>query len=506
MSPNEAYEELKVRFKEVWTLASVSAALEWDRETYMPDNASDFRSEQESLLARMVHEKHTDPKIGELLDACEDSDLTFEKDSVSAVNIREWRRDYDKRTKLPSSLVAEIAKVTSKAQVAWSQARSKSDFSIFAPHLEKVLKLTLQKAEAYGFENEPYDALMDDFEPDAKVSDVEHAFAELRKELVELNGKIAEAPSKPDIGILKRPYDVDRQRMFSEIVAAAIGYDFNAGRIDEVTHPFCTELGPSDTRICTRFYPDDLAEGLTGTVHETGHALYDMGLPKEHYGTPMGDVHSLGLHESQSRMWENQVGRSREFWVYFFPQARRIFRNSMAGVSLDDFFAVMNYVSPSYIRVEADEATYNLHIMLRFEIERALLNGDIAVKDIPGEWNKRFKDYLGIEVDKDSNGCLQDVHWSMGAFGYFPTYALGNLYAGQFYAQANADLPGLGDDFANGDFGRLLNWLRDNIHRQARRYPAAELCQRVTGEPLSHKPLMDYLYGKYEGVYGIRQG
>lgn len=259
-------------------------------------------------------------------------------------------------------------------------------------------------------------------------------------------------------------------------------------------------------RILTRYYPDDLAEGLTGIVHETGHALYDMSrTDKTHWGTPMGETASLGIHESQSRIWENIVGRSREFWVYFFPQLQSIFREETDGITLDQFYGAMNRVSPSYIRVEADEATYNLHIMLRFELERAIIKGDIKVADIPGEWNKRFKEYLGLEVDKDSNGCLQDIHWAHGIFGYFPTYTLGNLYAAQFWNKAQADLPNLSDDFASGKFDRLLVWLRDNIHSQGFRYYSPELCEIVTGEPLSQKPLIDYLYSKYSDIYGINR-
>ncbi|MCP4705623.1 MAG: carboxypeptidase M32, partial [candidate division Zixibacteria bacterium] len=311
----------------------------------------------------------------------------------------------------------------------------------------------------------------------------------------------------PDIGILKRKYDVTKQKYFAESVASAIGYNFEQGRVDEATHPSCNELGPNDTRVLTRYYPEDLAEGLTGIIHETGHALYDMTrTDKTHWGTPMGETASLGIHESQSRIWENTVGRSREFWTYFFPQLQNIFREETAGITLDQFYGAMNWVSPSYIRVEADEATYNLHIMLRFELERAILGGEIKVADIPGEWNKRFKEYFGLEVDKDSNGCLQDIHWAHGIFGYFPTYALGNLYSAQFWNKAQLDLPNLLDDFKTGQFSRLRDWLRDNIHNQGFRYYSPELCEKVTGEPLSQKPLLDYLYNKYSDIYGIKRG
>ncbi len=503
MTAQDAYKNLINHFKENTTLASVNSVLEWDQDTYMPSAGVDHRSEQMSLIGRMVHERDTDPRVNDWLSACEGSELVKDPLSVEAVNVREWRRMYDLETKLPSELVEEIIRTTTKARQVWMEARKKSDFAMFAPWLEKNVELNLRKADALGYDGERYDALLDGFEPHAKTADVAKVFEGLRKDLVTLVAKLKDAPRRPDIGVIKRPYDVRKQAIFAEMVSQRIGYDFNSGRLDITTHPFCAGLGPSDTRICTRWYPDDLAEGLTGTTHETGHALYDMGLDRDHYGTPMGDSVSSGIHESQSRMWENQVGRSRGFWEYFFPIAKGVFHDEMRDISLDDMYAAMNYVTPSYIRVEADEATYNLHIMLRFELEVALVHGELKAKDIAGEWNKRFKDYLGIEVDKDSNGCLQDVHWSAGYMGYFPTYALGNLYAAQFYAAANKAMPGLQDDFARGDFSGLLEWLRKNIHRQGRRYRATELVKEVTGQPLSHRPLIDYLYAKYEPIYGI---
>jgi carboxypeptidase Taq len=504
MNPEKAYADLIAHMKEIATLQSTGGVLHWDREAYLPKKANDHRAEQLAQISRLTHEWFTDPQVDEWLSAIEDSDLVKNREWPAAVNVREWRRLYNRETKLPTEFVADFARATSKASQIWAEARKKSDFGLFQPHLEGIVDLCRKKADFIGYDTEAYDALLDEFEPGARCADVEAVFRKLRSELVELIAKIKEAPKTPDIGILKRPYDVGRQRIFAETVAAAMGYDFEAGRVDESVHPSCNELGPLDTRILTRYYPKDLAEGLTGGMHEAGHALYDMTRPnKEHWGTPMGETDSLAIHESQSRMWENMVGRSRQFWVYFFGPLQRLFHQEMPGVSLDDFYCAMNWVSPSYIRVEADEATYNLHIMLRFELERAIIAGDIRVSDIPGEWNRRFKEYLGIEVDNDTHGCLQDVHWSHGIFGYFPTYALGNLHAAQYWMQAKKDLPGMLDDFARGEFGRLFDWLREKIHSQGARYYAAELCERVTGEPLSHRHLMDYLYGKYTEIYGI---
>ncbi len=504
MSPQEAYKELEKRQREVFLIQSCHAVLAWEERTYMPRGGAELRSEQRGYLAGLEHEKFTDPRIGELLSITEGSKLTQDPESVEAVNIREIRHRYDKDTKLPRELVEELTRTTSRAEGEWAAARQKSDFKAFQPWLEKVVRLLQQKAEAYGYEGEPYNALLDDYEPGATTDDIADVFAKLRGELVDLVARIKEAPKKPDVSIVEREYDIERQKLFNEMVAGAIGFDFGIGRLDITTHPFTSGFGPGDTRITTRYNPKHLNDALFGTMHEVGHALYEMGLEKkEHFGMPMGEAVSLGIHESQSRMWENQVGRSREFWVYFLPQAKRIFRESLDGVSLDDFYGAINYVTPSYIRVEADEATYNLHILLRFELERALISGDLKPADVPGEWNSRFKKYFGIEVDNDANGCLQDVHWSIGYLGYFPTYTLGNLYSAQFFTKATRDIPNLMRQFEEGNYRGLLDWLRKNIHSQGQRYRANKLCEKVTGEPLSHKPLMDYMSEKYGEIYGI---
>jgi carboxypeptidase Taq len=361
-----------------------------------------------------------------------------------------------------------------------------------------------QKADAFGYTGEPYNALLDEYEPGATTDQISRVFETLRNELVDLLKKIANAPRTTDKSIVERDYDIELQRIFGESVAAAVGFDFNAGRLDVTTHPFCSGFGPGDTRITTRYNPKRLNDALFGIMHEVGHGLYEMGIEKEKYfGTPMGESASLGIHESQSRMWENQVGRSREFWVYFFPQAQRMFKSSLHGVTIDQFYGAINDVRPSYIRVEADEATYNLHILLRYEMERALLKGDIKAKDVPPEWNSRFKKYFGIDVDTDANGCLQDVHWSSGLVGYFPTYTLGNLYSAQFFAAAKKEMPNLSSQFERGEFAPLLHWLREKIHCHGQRYRANVLCEKITGKPLSHEPLVAYMKEKYSGIYGF---
>lgn len=504
MSPQRAYQELVEKTHQIALLESIGAVIGWEERTYMPRQGAELRAKQQSLLAGMMHEQFTDPKIGELISTCETTDLVKDPESPEAVNLREWRHLYDKETKLPKTLVEELAKTTSLAQGEWQEARKNRDFKAFLPWLEKVVDLTRQAAEAYGYEGEPYNALLDNYEPGATTAEVAAVFADLRADLVDLVGRIKDAPRKPNKSIVERSYDTELQKVFGESVAAAIGFDFNSGRLDITTHPFCSGFGPGDTRITTRYNPKRLNDALFGIMHETGHALYEMGInKKDYFGTPMGAATSLGIHESQSRLWENQVGRSKEFWVYFLPQAKRIFRDSLADVSLDDFYGSINYVEPSFIRVEADEATYNLHIMLRFELERALMSGDLKPADVADEWRKRFKEYFGIEVDHDANGCLQDVHWSAALFGYFPTYALGNLYSAQFFAKASKDIPDLQQQVERGQFDSLLGWLRENIHQHGSRYRAPQLGKKVTGQELSHKPLVEYMNQKYGEIYGI---
>jgi carboxypeptidase Taq len=493
------YDELIRRSKELGVLNSCAAVLGWDQQTYMPPSGAGLRGEQMALLASISHQKLTDPKIGELLAAAESQpDL----DDAARANLRELRRGYDRATKLPQSLVEELARVTTQAQQAWQQAKSKNDFATFRPWLEKVVALKRQEAAAVGFTEHPYNALIEEYEPGTTVAQLRDLFAGLTRDLVPLNRRIAESGKKPDAAILHREFPIDRQKVFAEAAAAAFGFDFAAGRLDTTAHPFCSGFGPGDCRITTRYNPRFFNEAFFGVLHETGHALYEQNLPAEHFGTPLGAACSFGIHESQSRLWENQVGRGRPFWEHFFPRLQQTFPSALAGVGLDAFYFAVNDVKPSLIRVEADEATYNLHIALRFELELSLLTGDLPVADLPRVWNERIKALLGLDVPSDARGCLQDIHWSFGGIGYFPTYTLGNLYAAQFMEAARRDLPGLDDDFRRGEFARLRGWLTDRIHRHGQRYRAPELCRRATGRDLSPQPFLDYLKAKYEPLYG----
>jgi carboxypeptidase Taq len=497
------YDELIRRSKELGVLHSCAAVLGWDQQTYMPAGGANLRGEQMALLASLAHQKFTDPKIGELLADVETTDLVNNPESDAAANVRELRRGYDRATKLPQSLVEELARVTTQAQQAWQLAKAKNDFPSFLPWLEKVVALKRQEADAVGFHDHPYNALIDEYEPGTTVAELRTLFAGLTKELVPLIRLISESKKKPDAAILLREYPVDRQKVFAESAAAAFGFDFAAGRLDTTAHPFCSGFGPGDCRITTRYNPRFFSEAFFGVLHETGHALYEQNLPAERFGTPLGAACSLGIHESQSRLWENQVGRGRPFWDHFFPRLKQTFPAALAGASLDDFYFAINDVKPSLIRVEADEATYNLHIALRFELELALLSGDLKVRDLPGAWNERIQSFLNLDVPNDAQGCLQDIHWSFGGIGYFPTYTLGNLYAAQLMEAARRDLGGeqLTDDFRRGEFARLKEWLAAHVHRHGQRYRAGELCRRATGSPLSPQPFVTYLKEKFEPLY-----
>jgi carboxypeptidase Taq len=443
------------------------------------------------------------PELGQLLANVEGSPLTRDHDSVAAVNVREIRRSYDRAVKLPKELVEELARTTTRAQQVWQEARQADDFAAFRPWLEKIVRLKQQEAEALGYAEVPYDTLLDEYEPGATTAEVTRTFAALRQELVPLVGAITASGRRPQRDLLEREFPVERQQVFGQAAAAAIGFDFTAGRLDVTTHPFCSGTGPGDCRITTRYNPHCLSESLFGILHEAGHGLYEQGLDPEHYGTPIGTAASLGIHESQSRLWENQVGRSRPFWEHFFPRARQVFLDALSDVSLDQFVFAVNNVRPSFIRIEADEATYNMHIILRFELEQALLTGDLKPADVPAAWNEKFQKSFQLTPPSNALGCLQDIHWSMGGLGYFPTYTLGNLYAAQFMEQARQDLGDLDADFRRGEFGRLKGWLNEKIHRPGQRYRAADLCRRVTGKPLSHQPLLRYLRGKYSPLYEI---
>jgi carboxypeptidase Taq len=502
-TPLSTLDQLSRHNRESALLESVQELLAWDERTLMPAAAGAYRAEQLAYLAGLVHRRRTDPQLGQWLAELAASPLAADPHSDAGATIRQVKRDYEKRIKLPQSLVEELARTTSLGQQVWTEARQQNDFAAFLPILDRIYELKRQQAAALGYERQQYDALLDDFEPGAKTADIAAVLDGLRRDLAPLVAAITASGHRPPVEILHRTYPTAAQAICGKLAASAIGFDFQRGRLDVTHHPFCAGLGPHDCRITTRYQERFFPAAFFGILHEAGHGLYEQGLRTEQYGLPPGTAVSLGIHESQSRLWENAVGRSWAFWRHFLPQARLLFPEALVGVSVDDFHFAINDVRPSLIRVEADEATYNLHIVIRFELELALLNGDLSARDLPGAWNEKYRVCLGIAPSTDADGVLQDIHWSAGLVGYFPTYALGNLYAAQFFAQAQAELGDLDEQVGRGEFAPLREWLRCNIHQHGQCYTAAELVQRVTGCPLSHEPLMDYLRGKLGPLYGL---
>ena len=491
--------QLKTILAEVQDLRLASAVLEWDQQTYMPHGGAEARGNQMGTLGKIAHEKFTDEKVGKLLDELKDA---FPADSDEAALVKVTRRDYDKSTRVPSSFVAEQAQVTSAAHEAWVEARQKSDFSIFESHLAKVLDLTHRYIDFFPKADHPYDTLLDDFEPGMKTAEVQSIFAELRQKQVKLLRAIA-AKKQVDDSFLHLKYTEAKQRAFGEKVITTFGVDWNNFRQDKSAHPFCTSFSSKDVRITTRFSPDFLNPALFGTMHETGHAFYDGGINPAYERTPLANGASLGVHESQSRMWENLVGRSLPFWEHFYPLLQKTFPTQLGNVSLRKFYKAINKVAPSLIRVEADEVTYGLHIMLRFEIENALVERRLKVADVPAAWNAKMKEYLGIIPPDDAAGCLQDVHWSYGDLGYFATYSLGSMFAAQLYEKAVRDLPMLPDQIARGEYAGLLGWLRKNVHTHGRKFTLDELARRATGEPFQARAYVAYLKNKFGEIYGV---
>ncbi|MFO0838436.1 MAG: carboxypeptidase M32 [Phycisphaerae bacterium] len=481
------------------TTRSISSLLDWDQETLMPPRAAKDRANQLALLAGLAHERLTSDHTARLLESAE---REAAGDPVAETNLREVRREYEREVKLPKSLVEEIAHAATLSKGEWVKARKESKFSIFAPHLSRMLELKRQAADYLGWKTERYDALMDEYEPGARASEVQTVFDGVKRELTPLLTAIVKAPRQPDRTVLERVCPVAAQAAFNRTLAESLGFDFDAGRIDISVHPFCGGSGPSDVRMTTRYDERYMPMSLFGVLHETGHALYEQGFDPIHTGTPMARSVSLGIHESQSRMWENLIGRSRAFWTHFYPALKAAFP-SMADVSPDAWYFAINAVRPSFIRVEADEVTYGLHIMLRFDLERRMVGGQLAVQDVPAAWKEASRALLGITPPDDAQGCLQDIHWSQGTFGYFPTYALGNLYASQFFEAAKRAIPDLMERVARGELRTLLGWLRENIHRHGMRYRASELVKVVTGKPLSHQAFVSYLKDKFGELYNL---
>lgn len=494
--PTPAYAELTTRLRHLHLLDTLGHLLGWDEQVNLPPDSADLRAAQQSALAQTSHEAGTHPRLGELLTTLEAA-AGLEADQITVV--KQSRRDYDRATRLPEAFVKEKAVQASRGYHAWAKARAENDFAAFAPVLEKNLGLAKREAGYLGWAGREYDCMIDLHDPGMTAAAITALFDELKAGLVPLVRAITASPVRPRADLL-RGFPVEAQRTFLREVTERLGFDYRRGRIDVSLHPFCSGCG-SDIRMTTRFNPDEPLDSLFSSIHETGHGLYEQGLPAAHHGTALGMNAGMGVHESQSRLWENQVGRSRGFWKCFEPRFRELFPAQTAGVSADELYLAINAVAPTLIRVDADEVTYNLHIILRFEIEQQLFAGKLAVRDLPAAWNAAARELLGLTPDSDRTGVLQDVHWSGGAFGYFPSYCLGNMMAAQLWYRALALRPELEADFARGDFSWLLGWLRREVHAAGRRYAMPELVRRVTGEPLSPQPLLRYLRERYGALY-----
>jgi carboxypeptidase Taq len=501
---SERLQRLKDILGEVSDVNRACNVLGWDQETYMPAGGIAHRADQLTTLRSIAHARFTSDEVGELLGEAEVEVAGQPFDSDDASLVRVTRRDYDQARTLPPELVAEIARAGTMARPVWQKARHDADFGLFAPSLEKNVELNRRVADALGFKDRPYDALLNRTEPGLTTDQLEGIFAELKRAIVPLVGDVARNADTVDDRVLYRGFDPDLQLKYSLQVVDKLGYDLERGRQDISAHPFTTSFGPGDVRITTRVSRDFFNECLFGSIHEAGHGMYNQGIGANLDRTPLWAGASPGVHESQSRLWENLVGRSQAFWRYFYPSLRDVFAEPLKGVDEEGFFRAVNRSYPSLIRVEADEVTYNLHILLRFELENELLEGTLKVRDLPEAWNARVKSYLGIEVPNDREGVLQDIHWTGGSFATFPAYTLGNLMGAQLMEKVRSEVPDLERHLERGEFGVLLKWLRSNVYRHGRKFTPNELMVRVTGQELTPGPWIAYVRKKFGALYGAK--
>jgi carboxypeptidase Taq len=497
---NQNYEKYKAELTRIADINYSSAVLSWDQETYMPPKGAAFRAQQLSTLAGISHDMSTSDDLGTLLETLSKDSTLSEKEKR---NVKQSLKDYRDRKKYTREFVETLSRTVSEAFQAWQKAKKDNNFSLFEPKLAKLVELKRKETEILGFKEHPYDALLDQYEPGATTKELDILFADVKKNMVEFVKAIAAAPQNND-DFMYRTYDKTKQWDIGLDLLRQMGYDFEAGRQDESTHPFTIHFNPDDVRVTTRVSEGNLNEMIWSCIHEGGHALYEQGIPSSEYGLPSGEAISLGIHESQSRLWENNVGRSLAYWKKNFSLLQKAFPENLKDVTAEDFYKAMNIVKPSLVRTAADELTYHFHILVRYEIEKALIEGSLEVKDLPQAWNKKYKEYLGVDVPSDDKGVLQDIHWSHGSFGYFPTYSLGSFYAAQFFATASKQIPDLEKKISNGEHDDLLKWLRENVHQYGKFYKASELCEKITGEKLNFKYFMDYATRKYSGLYDLK--
>lgn len=492
------YERFCELNRKIAVLSSAAGLLSWDQETYMPPQGALIKAEQMGVLSGIIHSLKTDK---ELVDLTQDLMNDPMLDATARTNVYEFNRSLQKSLRLSKEFVEELNRTISAAYPAWHQAKTENRFELFAPHLEKLIELKKQEIQLIGYQMHPYDALMDDYEPGLTTVELDRMFGDVRSQLVPFVQNITKQPAPAD-DFFRQPFDSTEQIAFGRSVLEAMGYDFTSGRMDQTEHPFCIGLHPGDVRVTYKLKPEDISELIWGLIHEGGHALYEQGLPADQFGLASGTAASLAIHESQSRFWENNIGRSAAFWNYFFPKLQRLFPAQLSHIDSFVFYKGANRVVPSLIRIQADELTYHFHIMIRYEVEKAIFEGKLSVNDLPTVWNQRYKEYLGLDVPNDAQGVLQDVHWCHGGFGYFPTYSLGSFYAAQFHHTMSQQL-NLEELVSQGNLIPIRNWLKENIHQYGMRYRAQQLCEKITGEKLSFAYFMQYAQKKYSEIYQL---
>jgi carboxypeptidase Taq len=497
-----SYQEYKTRLAKIADINYTIALQSWDQETYMPEKGANFRAQQIATLSGLSHGMATSEELGKILEELNKNPKDLSEKEKR--NVARSLKDYKKSKKYTTEFVELLSKTTSECFQAWQKAKKENDFSIYVPYLTEMVDLKKQEADLLGYEGHPYNALLDQYEPDAKVADLDILFADVRQQLVGFVKKIADAEQNDDSFMYKH-YPKDKQWTYGIELLKQMHYDFEAGRQDISIHPFTTSFSSLDVRVTTKILEDNLQSMIWSCIHEGGHGLYEQGLLSEEYGLPSGEAISLGIHESQSRLWENNVGRGLSFWKANYAKLQSYYPENLKKVSLDQFYKAMNRVEPSLIRIEADELTYHFHILIRYEIEKALMEGKIKVSELPEYWNARYKEYLGVKVTSNAEGVLQDIHWSHGSIGYFPTYSLGSFYAAQFFNQAKKEIKDLEKNIEEGNLLSLLQWLREKIHKHGKFYSAEELCIKVTGEKLNFKYFMDYAKYKYSSIYNLKQ-
>lgn len=503
MNKKGLFDKFKRELEEMTHLGAAIAILHWDQEVFMPQKGANARAKTIAYLAGVLHEKFVSKNFEDLILKIKRLDDGKKLNAEENCIFREVWREFQRGKKLPANFVRELVETCSKAQQAWVEARKKSNFKMFLPYLKKIVELKRKEASLVGFKKNPYDALLDVYAPGMTTEEMGVIFDDLKSFLVPFLKNIKKSKVKTDPNFLKGNFPIQKQAEFNKFVAQKIGFDFEAGRLDSSAHPFTTNFNAEDARITTRYKEDDLLDSITSTIHEAGHGMYEQGILTKNFGTPLGESISIGVHESQSKIWENLVGRGKPFWRYLFPIMQKEFPKPFSKIKFNDFYKSINCVKPSLIRVESDEVTYNLHIIMRFEIEKELIDGSIKVEDLPKIWNAKTKEYFGIKVPNDAFGVLQDVHWAHGSFGYFPAYTLGNLYSAQFYNAAKNSLENLEKNFSKGKFSQFREWLRANIHIHGKMYSAEELLKRITGENLNSHYFIDYIKNKYSEIYNI---